>query len=78
MVGKLLLHRASFEFSQDGNTDGTTGDCESLTIDVEACWMDDHEPGYFVLRTDGWSLDSEYELMAITQKIAKAIKDIKQ
>ena len=78
MVNKLLLHRASFEFSQDGNTDGTTGDCESLTIDVESCWMHDTEPGYFVLRTEGWSMDSTDELEAITQKVAQAIKDVKQ
>jgi len=40
--------------------------------------MHDTEPGYFVLRTEGWSMDSTDELEAITQKVAQAIKDVKQ
>jgi hypothetical protein len=66
---KPELNKASVSFSQMGNTDGTTGEYESITIDYEV--FDETEGGYFVIRTEGWSLDSIEELEELFNRIRK-------
>jgi len=66
---KPVLNKASFHFSQKGNTDGTTGEYESVTIDYEV--FDESEGGYFVIRTEGWSVDSIEEMEELFNRIRK-------
>jgi len=66
---KPVLHKASVSFGQEGNTDGTTGEYESITIDYEV--VDENEGGYFVIRTKGWSVDSIEELEELFNRIRK-------
>jgi hypothetical protein len=67
---KPVLYKASFHFSQEGNTDGTTSDIEEITIDYEVVA---DEGGYFVIRTEGWSVDSVEELEELFNRIRKIL-----
>jgi hypothetical protein len=73
-VIKPTLYRASFEFYQDGNTDGTTDETEELK--VECMGLGDLSEGcYYVLKTNtGWSIDNIDELKQLLERIDKAIK----
>lgn len=60
----LSIAKASFTFTQDGNTMGTTDDHETLVVDLEYQTLD---PGkgdecFAVIRTDGWSVESGDEI----------------
>jgi len=66
---KPELNKASVSFSQKGNTDGTTSEYESITIDYEV--VDEEVGGYFVIRTEGWSVDSVKELGELFNRIRK-------
>ena len=65
---KSELNRASFHFTQEGNTEGTTNEFEEITIDYEIIA---DEGGFFVLRTEGWSVDSVEELEELLDRIKK-------
>lgn len=65
---KPVLHKASVSFTQEGNTQGTTSDFEEITIDYEVI---DDEGGFFVIRTEGWSVDSVEELEELFNRIRK-------
>jgi hypothetical protein len=74
MSDKPVMHRASFEFYQEGNTDGTTDDTEELK--VECMGIGDLSEGcYYVLRTQtGWSVDSPEELKQLLERVDKMMK----
>lgn len=65
---KPELNKASFHFTQEGNTEGTTSDIEEITIDYEVVA---DEGGFFVLRTEGWSIDNVEELSELLDRIKK-------
>lgn len=65
---KPELNKASFHFTQEGNTEGTTSDIEEITIDYEVIA---DEGGFFVLRTEGWSIDNVAELSELLDRIKK-------
>ena len=65
---KPELNKASFHFTQEGNTEGTTSSIEEITIDYEVIA---DEGGFFVLRTEGWSVDSVEELSELLDRIKK-------
>lgn len=72
------LTKASFTFSQDGNTNGTTTDYEELIIDIESSEDIREGHSYFVIRTStGWSIstpDEIYELIEhVTEKIPSTV-----
>lgn len=74
-----FLSKVTFEFSQEGNTDGTTGlpdtdGWEVITIEMQ-CGLGSlrDEPGYLVLRTQtGWSINEPSDLT----DLLKYVKDI--
>lgn len=68
-MDKPYLSKVTFEFTQEGNTDGTTGSIETdgweeLTVEMQSApdsLMDG--PGYLVLRiSTGWSINDATEL----------------
>jgi hypothetical protein len=64
------LNRVTYEFSQEGNTNGTTNNEEELIITVESsCASIDKEGGFFIIRTNGWSINSDDELTDLFNKI---------
>lgn len=57
------LFRSTFEFTQDGNTVGSTSDTETCRIIFET-QMPGEEP-FFVLKTKGWSFDDLADIMTL-------------
>ena len=69
------LIECSFMFEQDGNGNGTTSDLETLTIDCHAPLGIDNDNGcFYVLKTEGWSIDTIEELKVLIERIDKVIK----
>lgn len=70
---KPLLDKVIYKFLQETNTNGSTGSSnedEKLTITMESvCGSLDEEPGFYVIRTDGWSINDKSELIALFGQI---------
>ena len=74
MKPKLL--KCSFTFDQEGNSNGTTDEIETLTIECEASLGIDNDEGcFYVLKTEGWSIDNVNELQELFDRIQKIIKN---
>jgi len=70
------LHEATFKFSQEGNCLGSTEEYETLNITYESSLGIDTDKGrYFVLRTDGWSVDDERDLEKLFNRIKKILNE---
>lgn len=75
---KPKLHSASFKFSQQGNTNGTTSEYEDLDISFESSLgLDFDGNGFYVLRTEGWSVDGVEDLQELFDRIKKIMLDKK-
>jgi len=74
MSEQATLHKASFEFYQEGNSDGTTDETEELR--VECAGIGDLQEGcYYVLRTQtGWSINDPEELNQLLKRVDNMIK----
>jgi hypothetical protein len=68
-----LLDTIVYTFLQDTNTNGTTGkgnEDEKLTITYESCQGGlNTDPGFYVIRTDGWSMDEPEDLLGLFEQI---------
>ena len=72
---KPILERATFEFSQDGNCIKGEDFSEFLTIECEAdIGIDRLEDCFYVLKTEGWSIDGVEDLQKLFDRIQKSIK----
>ena len=70
----IILERATFEFSQDGNCISGSDQYEFLTIECESSLGIDRDEGcFFVLKTEKWSIDSVDELENLFNRIRKII-----
>ncbi len=75
MDGKVLLDRATFEFSQEPNCISSKDDYETLIIDCESSLgIENDGECFYVLRTEKWSIDSEKDLKELFDRIKKVIK----
>jgi hypothetical protein len=71
----IILERATFEFSQDGNCISSSDQYESLIIECESSLgIDRDEECFYVLKTEKWSIDDENDLKKLFDRIQKAIK----
>ena len=71
----IILERATFEFSQDGNCISNSDQYESLTIECESSiGIDRDEECFYVLKTEKWSIDDENDLKKLFDRIQKVIK----
>jgi hypothetical protein len=71
----IILERATFEFSQDGNCISNTDEYEFLTIEIESSLgIDRDEECFYVLKTEKWSIDDENDLKKLFDRIQKVIK----
>ena len=76
MNDKPKLIKCSFTFDQEGNGNGTTEEIETLTIECESpLGIDNDEDCFYVLRTEGWSIDSVKDLQELFDRINKAINN---
>ena len=71
---KPLLDSMSVRLSQDGNTVGTTSEVE--IIDIELVTQLPGEKPFFVIKTQGWSVDSLSELQDSFDKIVDAVRKV--
>lgn len=70
MEEEPFLERIQYTFSQEGNTLGTTNEYEEITITVEStCGSIDKEGGFFVIKTDGWSVNSISDLKDLFNRV---------
>ena len=75
MSEKPKLEKCSFTFNQEGNTNGTTDDIETLTIECDSSLGIDNDGGcFYVLKTEGWSIDSVNDLQELFDRIQKVIQ----
>ena len=71
----IILERATFEFSQEGNCNSDRDAYEYLTIEFESSLgIDRDEGGYYVLKTEKWSIDDEQDLKLLFDRINKIVK----
>ena len=71
----IILERATFEFSQDGNCLSSSDQYESLTIECESSLGIDRDEGcFYVLKTEKWSIEDEQDLKKLFDRIQKVIK----
>lgn len=70
------LERASFEFSQNANCLSDNNAAESIEIElVSSLGIDrDENNEFFVIETDGWSLDSAADLEKLFNRIKSVIE----
>ena len=65
-----IIESVNVQFSQEGNTLGTTSEIEILDITAES----PSEDGFIVLKSEtGWSIDDISELVELIEKV-KAVK----
>jgi len=75
MSDKPKLEKCSFTFTQEGNSNHTTDEFEELTIECESgLGIDNDEGCYYVLKTEGWSLDNVNDIQELFNRINKAIQ----
>jgi hypothetical protein len=72
---KPKLESVTFKFSQESNcVDG--GDVEELEIRCESSLGIDRDGGcFYILKTDGWTIESADELQQLFDRIQKSIKN---
>lgn len=72
---KPWLNKITYEFTQEGNTDGTTEDIEELIVEVESGVGSIVEHGgYMVLKSStGWSINDIGELTDLLHLINKGV-----
>ena len=74
-IEPIMLESAKFEFSQERNC--INGENEVLEISCESSLGIDREEGkayFFILKTEGWSIESIDELKKLFDRIEKSIK----
>ena len=70
---KPKLYKACFEFTQEGNYNGTTQAIEDLSISCENCG----DGFFFVLETEtGWSIDGMEELQELFAKVKNSLEQL--
>lgn len=71
---KAIMEQASFEFSQEGNCLNSADEVEFLKIDcLGSLGIDREEKCFYVLKTEGWSIDSVQELQLLFDRIHKSL-----
>ena len=70
----IILERATFEFSQDGNCISSSDQYEFLTIECESSLGIDRDDGcFYVLKTEKWSIDSTKDLDKLFDRIRQVV-----
>jgi len=72
---KPLLEKMSFEFSQEANCLSETNMAEFLQIQcLSDIGIDRNEGCFYILKTDGWSINSVEDLQQLFDRISVVIK----
>jgi hypothetical protein len=71
--GEPSISKVSIDFTQEGNTLGTTDEYESITINLEFQGVE--EDGAFItIKTDGWSIDDMKDLNKLVDRVKGILK----
>ena len=72
---KPQLDKIIYQFTQDGNTMGSTDDVEEITIECESSTGNlDSDDQFYVIRTStGWSIDNAQEFVDLLNRVKSAI-----
>jgi hypothetical protein len=71
----LILERATFRFSQEPNCMSDKDDYETLIVEVESdLGIDRTDGGFYVLKTEKWSINDEQDLKKLFDRINKIIQ----
>jgi hypothetical protein len=74
MENNLNLEEATFSFSQDGNCLSHQDQAEFLEIKcVSDIGIDRAKACFYVLKTEGWSIDSVEDLQKLFDRIKKSL-----
>lgn len=71
-MDKPLITRATFQFSQDGNTLGTTSDYEQLDVYLETQCAERGAKPFIVIETHGWSISDAEDLNTLINSCVDA------
>ena len=75
-MSKPKLERATFEFSQEAHCWATNDDLEILNIEcLSSLGIDNDGDCFYVLKTEGWAIDSIKDLQELFDRISKSIKN---
>jgi hypothetical protein len=74
------IGKASIEFIQEQNSCGTTTDPEVLTVKAEYQCPEEGKGGecFFVLKTEGWSIDDGKELADLIENARQGLQEISE
>jgi hypothetical protein len=73
-MDKPLLDEAMFKFTQEGNCLDQNGIIEELTIECKSdIGIDGAGSCFYVLKTEGWSIDNVDELQQLFDRIHKSL-----
>ena len=74
-MSSFWLNKITYDFSQEGNTDGTTDRYEELVVEVQGpSGSILEEGGYLVLRTPtGWSINNLEELTDLLKIVESGV-----
>ena len=72
----VILESASFEFTQESNcVTGNSDGCEVLNIEYVAdLGIDRSNGGFFVLKTEGWAIESVDDIRVLLERIERLMK----
>jgi len=71
---KPKLDKATFEFSQEPNCCASNDIHETITIECESSLGIDNDEGcFYVLKTEGWAIESTQDLQDLFDRIQKSI-----
>jgi hypothetical protein len=75
MEEEIKLERATFEFTQEPNCILDKDDYETLIVEVESdLGIDRTDGGFYVLKTEKWSINDEQDLKKLFDRINKIIQ----
>jgi hypothetical protein len=79
---KPFVSKIKFEFTQEGNTLGTTHDFENLVVYVESQCGNieekEDDPFYVIKTSTGWSIDSIPELDEVLRTVKETVEDLRR
>lgn len=82
MSDKPYISKISVEISQSGNTLGTTKEIERLELigEYQSPGLKDMEINgpFFVIKTEGWSIDSAKDLEKLIDIVSQSEYDIRE
>lgn len=72
----MEINKIQIEFSQEGNSLGTTDEYETLNLNFE--YQLPGEGPFIVIKTDGWSINESSELKEFINKVEGFEKKIRE